>query len=296
MKVFRFLSLVSYLCGSIGWAGDIDAFSRSVVFVSDNKPVTEEMNGLSYEVWLKNPSSNVFVIKKIKVSGTGLIVISSNVCFLVTAKHVAMDMSPECEIVMGGENEHPQHFKLSSITGQPAPKWFHHPIADVSVYPLPTITSEGMEALNGRAIPLALLESETNLPSRDVYVTALGFPLGLGAEGQFIPFSRESKVASGMLTDDKGQFFLLQDPSVSGYSGGPLIQAGDARVVATSSSSTAVVTGGTKCWGFVFGTYGDETGGKMSRITPAFYAVQLIHDAETTLKIVQSNIQLPQKK
>jgi hypothetical protein len=89
----------------------------------------------------------------------------------------------------------------------------------------------------------------------------------------------------------------LQDPSVSGYSGGPLIQAGDARVVATSASNTAaVVTGGTKCWGFVFGTYGDETGGKMSRITPAFYAVQLIHEAENTLKIVQSNIPLPQKK
>jgi hypothetical protein len=141
--------------------------------------------------------------------------------------------------------------------------------------------------LDRRALPLAALESGTNLPSRDVFVTALGFPLGLGAQGQFIPLSRESKVASGMLSDDKGCFFLLQDPSVSGYSGGPLIEPGDPRVISTPSG-IATVTGGTRCWGFVFGNYSDETGGKMCRITPAFYAVQLIHEAENTLHIVQA--------
>jgi hypothetical protein len=188
---------------------------------------------------------------------------------------------------MGGDNGNPLHFKLSSITGQQQKlRWFHHPIADVSVYPLPTMTIEGVEALRERSVPAGLLESGTNVPSRDIYVIALGFPLGLGAEGQFIPFSRETKAASGMLSDDKGQFFLLQDPSVSGYSGGPLIQTGNPRVVATPEGAPAIASGGAHCWGFVSGTYGDETGGKMSRITPAFYVNQLIHEVETTLNVV----------
>ena len=261
--------------------------------MADNKPVTEDINGIPYEVWLKNPTNGMFIIKKNRITGTGLIVVSSNVCYLVTVKHVAVNMSSECEVIMGGENEEPWHFQLSSITGQPSITWFHHPVADISVYPLPSITTEGIKALNQRAIPLGALASETNLPSRDVYVTALGFPLGLGAEGQFIPLSRESKVASGMLHDDNGLFFLLQDPSVSGYSGGPLIQSGDSRVVITSTGP-AVATGGGRCWGFVSATYGDETGGKMSRIIPAFYAVNLIHEAQMTLHIVQAP--MPQTK
>jgi hypothetical protein len=286
MKLLKILGLWSCFCAAVACAGSIDDFSRSVVFLSDNKPVTEEMNGVRYEVWLKDPSKNMFVTKKIRITGTGFIVASSNVSYLVTAKHVALDMSEESEIVMGGENKEPLHFKMSSITGQPNVRWFHHAVADFSIHPLPTITPEGLAALNRRAVEMAVLESETNLPSRDIYVTALGFPLGLGAQGQFIPLSRESKVASGMLADDKGQFFLLQDPSVSGYSGGPLIQSGDSRFMNTSSGP-AVVTGGARCWGFVSATYGDETGGKMSRITPAFYAVELIREAQSKLRILQ---------
>jgi S1-C subfamily serine protease len=298
MHSLKYLALVSWLSASVGWSGTIDEFSRSVVFLSQNVPVIEEINGIRFEVWLKFPATNAFIPKPKRISGSGFVVVSSNLAYLVTARHVATNMTEDCEVAMQGDKKEPLRFKLSSITGQPAIRWFHHTNADVSVYPLPTITSEGVVALNRRAIPLEFLEPQTNLPSRDTYLTALGFPLGLGAEGEFIPLSRDSKVSSGMLNDGGSLFFLLQDPSVSGYSGGPLIQSGDPRVIATdrTAASISVVSGGARCWGFVSGTFADETGGKMSRITPSFYAVELIHKAQRELRIWPANAPSSEKR
>jgi hypothetical protein len=276
----------------------MDDISRSVVFLSQNLPVVEEMNGTPFEVWLKYPGTNLFIPKLKRISGSGLIVTSSNVCYLITATHVATNMTEDCEITMRGDKREPLRFTLLSITGQPTIRWFHHPTADISIHPLPTITSQGITALSGRAMPLEFLESQTNLPSRDVYVTALGFPLGLGAEGEFIPLSRDSKVSSGILSDGGGAFFLLQDPSVSGYSGGPVVQSGNPRVIATSPSaeSISVVSGGERCWGFVSGTFGDETGGKMTKTIPAAYAVELIQKAQQELRIWPMSTPSSEKK
>ena len=297
-RALRCLILVGYLCTSVAWAGMIDEVSRSVVFLNQNVPVVEQVNGTRFEVWLKFPDTNAFVPKQTRNSGSGFIVASSNICYLITAKHVATNMTEDSEVVMRGEKMEPLRFRMSSITGQPAIRWFHHKDADISIHPLPTITPEGAVALDRRGMPLEFLEAQTNLPHRDTYVTALGFPFGLGAEGEFIPLSRDSKVSSGILNDGAGLFFLLQDPSVSGYSGGPLVQSGDPRVIATDPTFAGikVVSGGARCWGFVSGTYADETGGKMTRVTPAFYALELIRQAQRELIIVQAPFPSSEKK
>ena len=94
------------------------------------------MNGTRYEVWWKNPNTNIFIPKLTKISGSGLIVTnSSNVCFLITARHVAVNMTEECEIIMRGDQKEPLHIKPSSITGQPAVRWFHHKDVDISSTP-----------------------------------------------------------------------------------------------------------------------------------------------------------------
>ena len=142
-----------------------------------------------------------------------------------------------------------------------------------------------------RALPIEVLESKANPPSRDIHVTALGFPLGLGAEGEFLPLCRESKVSSGFLKDGASLFFLLQDPSVSGYSGGPIIEPGDPRIVGIQ-----ILQGGTRCWGFVSGTFGDESGGKMCKVVPAFYAVELVREISAVLRIVDVSSPTPEKK
>ncbi len=290
--------LTGLICAPFSFAGTIDDCSKAVVFLSQTTPVTEDINGTRMEIWWKLPNTNIFLQKQTKISGSGFIIVSSNVCYLITAKHVAVSMTEDCEIILSGDKNVPLHINLASITGQPGVRWFHHKEADISIHPLPTITSEGFNALSGRAIPIEFLDSQTNLPSRDVVLTAIGFPLGLGAEGEFLPLSRDSKLSSGFLSDGGGKFFLLQDPSVSGYSGGPLIQSGDPRVIATSpkAEDIKVVSGGARCWGFVSGTYADETGGKMCKIIPAFYAVDLIRQAQHELNIVQVAAPSSEKK
>jgi hypothetical protein len=71
MRTLGCLFLVSCLCAFGAWAGMIDDVSRSVVFLNQNVPVTEEMNGTRFEVWLKFPATNAFIPKQTRVSGSG---------------------------------------------------------------------------------------------------------------------------------------------------------------------------------------------------------------------------------
>ena len=274
------------LYGSILHSGSVENFSQSVVFLRQSVPFLETINGTEFEVWLKIPGTEQLSPKQTTLTGTGLIVGSSNnICYLVTAKHVAIKMTEQCEIVLRGLQKKPLHITLDAITGQPMVKWIHHEKADVSIHPLPSITADGVKILEQRAFPIAGLESHFHLPSRDITLSAVGFPLGLGAEGEFIPLSRESKLSSGMLTDKEVLYFLLQDPSVSGYSGSPIIQSGTSLMIATGARLEQIINtnGNTRCWGFVSGTFGDESGGKMSKITPAGYAVEVIRKFESDL-------------
>lgn len=93
------------LCAHLLRAGDVDSVSRSVVLLSDTVPVLEQVNGVTLEVGWKVPGTNVFIAKTRTITGTGLIIVSSNISYLVTAKHVAINMTPQCEVVMGGGEE-----------------------------------------------------------------------------------------------------------------------------------------------------------------------------------------------
>lgn len=188
-------------------------------------------------------------------------------------------MTPDCEMAMSGDSGETIYLSFSTTNGQaPDIGWVNHSYADVSVCPLPIRSVEALKAIQNRAFPLSSLVDGTNIPSRDINLTMLGFPLGLGAQDKIIPFSRDTKIAHGWLHDASGYYFLLQDPTVSGYSGGPLIECSEAN-----PSRIGAATGGARCWGFVSGNLPDDTGGKMCRITPAFYAVELIREIETQL-------------
>ena len=64
-------------------------------------------------------------------------------------------------------------------------------------------------------------------------------------------------------------FFFLQLPSVQGLSGGPVFEGGQIGM----SNFTYNLT---RCIGIVSGTHFDNTGGKISLVTPAYYIKDLI--------------------
>ncbi len=216
--------------------------------------------------------------------GTGFFVADAvGNLFLVTAEHVALDMKSDAVVTIQGVNDMPLNYPIQELTGTMGIKWVLHDSEDVAVlllHPDPVISSSLQHHFSRKEI----LSTETAAPSRDRPVTTLGFPLGLGIQGHFSPISRESRPASGLVTlispttKKPTVFFLLDNPSIGGFSGAPLL------VLPTPYTSGGGLvfphTGtGPICVGVITATISDETGGKMAAVTPSVYIVETINKA-----------------
>lgn len=207
--------------------------------------------------------------------GSGIFVIKDDDhAFILTASHVANDCDSTSEFVISDNNGNCQTFKLDQFCRQL--NWTHHTVADLALLPLdpdPVI----VPALSGRFFPANQLNSSVTTPSRDAYLTAVGFPHGLGASGKFSPFTFRSHASSGMITlsrsdtNTPADFFTLENPSVGGYSGGPIFDLGYIIVGAMTTN-----TGPTICHGIMHGTISDNTGGKIAAVTPCTYVQDII--------------------
>ena len=207
--------------------------------------------------------------------GTGVFVVKDEkAAYILTATHVAKSCTNTTQVVISDAASHSQSFPLTHFNS--ALSWRHHPVADVSV--LPVVPHQSMAPhLVGRFLPTAQLEFGKSAPSRDAYLTAVGFPHGLGASGLFSPFTFRSHASSALITlprfDTKSpcDFFTLENPSVGGYSGGPVFDLG--YIVVGAMTTT---TGPTMCVGIMHGTIADDTGGKIAAVTPCSYVADLL--------------------
>ena len=209
--------------------------------------------------------------------GTGCFVEKDSILYIVTAEHVKKDILPDTLIVYGEANSTNHILVLSSIV---IGDWIVHPIADIVAIKLDK--SKLNSSFNGRFFPFSQIVSQPNPLSRDRELTVVGFPSGLGTSlagaSKFSPLTFRSYAASSYMslqrTDAAGtisDFFCLENPSMGGYSGGPIIDMGYV--------STPVMTqryGDTTIWGFMHGTMSDKTGGKISVVTPGYYLQDII--------------------
>jgi len=207
--------------------------------------------------------------------GTGMFVIKNgSEPFMLTASHVAHGCNTSTQVIISDSSGTCQSFGLSQFNSQLS--WKHHLVADISVLPVtpdPTIAPH----LQGRFFPVDQLNITAGPPSRDTYLTAVGFPNGLGASGKFSPFTFRSHASSSLIsllrfdTGTPCDFFALEDPSVGGYSGGPIFDLGYVIVGAMTTN-----TGPTVCHGIMHGTISDSTGGKIAAVTPCSYVTGII--------------------
>src|SRR5262249_37324433 len=148
------------------------------------------------------------------------------------------------------------------------PKWTVHETSDVAAIHL-----NPAKALYDLILPRAILSDylfgRLEAPPRERPVLTIGFPRGLGAVfrgpgGKLSPISRQSNAVSGLITlrrfDTKtpSTFFLLDSPSIGGFSGSPVfITAGtwSAPLGLASSRHTALI-------GLIHGTVNDDQDGK----------------------------------
>lgn len=162
------------------------------------------------------------------------------------------------------------------MKGIPSLDWKHHATADLAVLKI-VITQSNLAYLSNRCFPYDHLNLSKDSVSRDFELIAIGFPNGLGVQGKFSPLTFRSYASSSFLTLNRAdthipsEFFCLENPSIGGYSGGPVFDLGYMVVGAMTTTKEKTV-----CHGFMHGTMGDNTGGKIALVTPAYYLADIL--------------------
>jgi S1-C subfamily serine protease len=246
--------------------------------------VLTSISGGASAVTLEELSVNVAYLREGDQIGTGFFV-SSTGQYLVTASHVAVLLRPASRITFRAKGDTPVSLSLMDLTaGVSQLQWHLHREADVAVLRL-TLNAQTAPLMQGRFLTLDMIDSADSAPLRERTVTVMGFPLALGTTGHFSPITSDGKPASGLLripradTKKEATFFLLDKPSIGGFSGGPVYllpapyASGGALVFSDVSAPPKVV-------GLVHGTISDNTGGKLAAIVPSRFIHETIISAD----------------
>ncbi len=202
--------------------------------------------------------------------GTAIFIEKNNEPYLLTAAHVIKNITDLTYAVLSDEEGIPTKLLLRDLVGGNA--FELHDQADLAkIKILPT--DKNAPYLKGRCYPYDHIETSEASLSKDIELTTIGFPLGLGAMGKkFSPLTYRTYVASPAITlprfDNKIEcdFIILELPTVGGYSGGPVFDLG--YMVSGLMTHTKEKT---ILHGIVHGTISDPTGGKLAAITPCKY-------------------------
>ncbi len=187
-------------------------------------------------------------------------------------------MDKDSYILISDTNNKPHKFKLSEIANPI--KWINHPIADISILKLTISKDVAEHYFKDKAIPLKMISNDRKAISRNTQLTVIGFPKGLGVDVDaeyFSPLTYRSFPSSGLITLNRFDiktpqtFIILENPSVAGYSGGPVY---DLSILEQGGNVTYI--GATKLVGIIHGIIVDNTGGKLSAVTPSFYLFDLL--------------------
>lgn len=208
--------------------------------------------------------------------GTGMFVVKGKTKpYLVTASHVARSCNAKTSVVLSNDKGNAVTLKLSDFDRNLT--WRHHPVADLAALPI-KMSARLAYHMNDRCLPFDHFHTGRTPPSRDLSLTSVGFPHGLGTVGPFSPLSYRSYASSAFVTLPRGDtqtlqtFFLLENQSVSGYSGCPVFDLGYSVV----GGEFTAISDKTKVYGLMHGALPDVTGGNLSSVTPAFYLTDLL--------------------
>ncbi len=210
--------------------------------------------------------------------GTGTFICKSeDELYLVTASHVASTTNETTKIIFSDINNNCLAFDLVEFNKNLS--WKHHSLADLAALKI-HLNGNLSQILKNHFLPLNHINLEKKCVSRDAELTTIGFPCGLGMQTKFSPLTFRSYSASSFISIGRGQnqiqsdVFCLENPSVGGYSGAPVFDLGYSVV----NGQISVYGEKTICHGFVSATLGDQTGGKIALVTPAYYLLDLLND------------------
>ncbi|MGA6828306.1 S1 family peptidase [Nitrospira sp. NS4] len=262
-----------------------------IVFLTTSALGLSEYSGVQ-AMTLDDLSVTVAYLKEGKQIGTGFFVAAESPGlgiaeqpYLVTAAHVARFLTGNSTVTVRAAKDIPVSILLKELLSDGGKlAWQVHSESDVAVLRL-KLDSKTLPLMQGRFLSVALLAPEEGAPQRERPVTVMGFPLALGTAGRFSPITSEAKPASGLLRlfspdiKKEATFFVLDKPSIGGFSGGPVFQmpepfaSSGGLVFPDKSAPTTVV-------GLVHGTISDDTGGKLAAVVPSKFIRDTILQAE----------------
>ncbi len=257
---------------------EIDLFLGTVGYVKETKNVVEKINDIEYNIWLINEKDSIQ--KTYSKTGTCFFVYTDLDQYLVTAEHVAKNTSLNTKIILPAPDSSPNIYRLGELVKEKGKlNWTNHHHADVSVILLdPEVVQKKLQR---SILPFEFINPILLPPSRETDLTVFGYPLSLGTGRKISPITKISKPSSGLIDlnrfDNKNPsiFFLLDDPTVSGFSGGPVLKL---PPTTTSRTHERQSFKDYKIEGLVHGTINSGSGG-FTAIVPSMYIKETIEAA-----------------
>ena len=201
--------------------------------------------------------------------GTGIFFFKQHQQYILTASHVVKNANDQTYIIVSDKSNNPHSIPISSLSN--GNTWVHHSNADLAYIKI--VSSQAIENdIFDRGFPYGNFFTQKSSPSRDTELTAIGFPLGLGSKGHYSPLTFRTFASSSLITLNRADtktpadFFVLENPSVGGYSGGPVFDIGYIENCFIVQEKDRTI-----CYGIMHGTLADNTGGKLAVVTPASY-------------------------
>ncbi len=275
--LFAMLYLVFSMSSS--YAITIDELGKTTVYLCEQMKCYEMKGGKKYEIWLKDIRSQQLQPKFATKSGTGFLIAHHKQIYLVTAAHVARNMSNKAEILWNTASGEIRHFTFEELQkGLLYSRWFFHPSADIRVHPF-GFTEKAEHVL----VPDELFADKDEVIPLGTKVCILGFPLNLGVKDILSPISKKAEIASWITTIDNPKlqpnlkFILLDEDLAVGYSGAPVFISPEPQM----RNNTFMVGGiQSKLIGIQSATISDQTGGKISLVVPISYLNELFTSSD----------------
>jgi S1-C subfamily serine protease len=205
--------------------------------------------------------------------GTAIFVGKEEDAFLITASHVISAINDKTYIILSDATGRPEKIPLMTLLGGSI--FEKHEQADIAKAKI-IINDKNIKYIEGRCFPYNQINISGELIPKDIELTTIGFPMGLGSTGdKFTPLTFRTFVAASVITLPRFDnsipcdFIILELPSTGGYSGGPLFDLG--YVI---SGGMTTMKEKTILHGIVHGTISDKTGGKLAAITPCKYLAE----------------------
>jgi hypothetical protein len=264
-----------FLCPSADGVS-IDELSKTVVFLRQQSPVTYPQGDKEVPVFYLDPNTKKYEPLMKTICGTGLIVNYNKRDYIITAKHVAKELSPTAEVIMNRPAYKSRSVTFEWLSKQKiirGARWFPHPKADIAVHPMAYAEQVELLAIDQNDCPKKDVEPPLLAPA---YI--LGFPLGLGVHDTLSPVAKGTRIASRITSVDiRGvspdlKFILLDEASAQGYSGSPVFYTEDIMSPKMRIAGQPVKQGEKVHFvGVVSATIPDSTGGKITLVVPISY-------------------------